>query len=320
MKKHEIVKPSKWIEHTNAAQPITEVACQALHDRLTTVWLYAPLAAKEWQEDVEHVHQLRVATRRARAALELFAELLPQRRVRWISKRLRELRRAAGDARDLDVLGGRLSETLAQAPRDSLNAVVKQIGDLRFEAQRPLKTAYKKAKRKKFPKRSRQLANAATWASEHEPTFAQAAPELLVPRVEEFFTAAQADLSDISALHQMRISGKRVRYAMELLAGAFDDSFRNDLYPTFGDIQDELGAINDHAVAIAMIGEWQAAADDKEIVAELNELIANEAQHLRVESVAFRVHWSDRRESDLRRRFAPFLKSVGAPKPHDGEV
>jgi CHAD domain-containing protein len=49
----------------------------------------------------------------------------------------------------------------------------------------------------------------------------------------------------------MRICGKRVRYAMELLAGALDHSFRRELYPTFAEVQEKLGTINDHATAIA---------------------------------------------------------------------
>jgi CHAD domain-containing protein len=65
------------------------------------------LAAKKSADDIEYVHQLRVATRRASAAVQIFAELLPKRKSRLINRRLRELRQAAGEARDLDVLGER---------------------------------------------------------------------------------------------------------------------------------------------------------------------------------------------------------------------
>ena len=40
------------------------------------------------------------------------------------------------------------------------------------------------------------------------------------------FVAARDDLSDPQKLHQLRIAGKRVRYALELLSSAFDDSVR----------------------------------------------------------------------------------------------
>ena len=56
---------SKWIEGVKPEQLLTEVARQALRQRLRTVWDYAPMAAKKFEEDIEYVHQLRVATRRA---------------------------------------------------------------------------------------------------------------------------------------------------------------------------------------------------------------------------------------------------------------
>src|SRR5262249_41087486 len=60
-------------------------------------------AAYHADEDVEHVHQLRVASRRADAALKLFRAYLPRGTYRKARARLRAIRRAAGDARDWDV-------------------------------------------------------------------------------------------------------------------------------------------------------------------------------------------------------------------------
>ena len=62
---------------------------------------------------MEKVHQLRVATRRAIAALKLYRDWLPQDEARWLSKRLKKIRRAAGDrprsrrARRMDAQGTR---------------------------------------------------------------------------------------------------------------------------------------------------------------------------------------------------------------------
>lgn len=54
--------------------------------------------------DIEELHQMRVATRRIRAALSLFAEVLPAGVLRE-RERFRLLGRALGAVRDLDVLG-----------------------------------------------------------------------------------------------------------------------------------------------------------------------------------------------------------------------
>src|SRR5436305_778371 len=104
----------KWIEGVSPDDPTGEVAARALRDRLAAVRHYLPLAAERAGEDMEYVHDLRVWSRRAAAALRLFAELLPHHPRDWVKKRLKRLRRAAGEARDCDVLIRRL----ARRPRN----------------------------------------------------------------------------------------------------------------------------------------------------------------------------------------------------------
>ena len=57
----------KWISDLSAAMPLTEAAHRVLKVRLGVVRQQLPLAVSE-TEETEPVHQLRVATRRARAA------------------------------------------------------------------------------------------------------------------------------------------------------------------------------------------------------------------------------------------------------------
>jgi CHAD domain-containing protein len=54
-------------------------------------------------DDVERVHDMRVATRRLRAALEIFAPAFPKKRRRKVLKRVRALADALGERRDPDV-------------------------------------------------------------------------------------------------------------------------------------------------------------------------------------------------------------------------
>ena len=53
--------------------------------------------------DVERVHDMRVATRRLRAALEVFEPCFPRKRWRGALKRVKALADALGARRDLDV-------------------------------------------------------------------------------------------------------------------------------------------------------------------------------------------------------------------------
>src|SRR5258708_6608863 len=77
--------------------------------------------------------------------------------------------------------------------------------------------------------------------------------ELAVPMLEqlvrEFEEAAGGDLHEYDALHQVRILGKQMRYAMELFESCFAPAFREEIYPCVVEMQDILGRANDSHVA-----------------------------------------------------------------------
>ena len=64
-----------------------------------------------------------------------------------------------------------------------------------------------------------------------------------------------ANLEDYAHLHQVRIAGKRLRYAMEVFADCFSLSFRESLYPRVEDMQEMLGRANDSHVAEGRLAE-----------------------------------------------------------------
>ena len=64
---------SKWISDLNAATPVAAAARRVLTLRLEGVRDSLGHALREPGQDPEFVHQFRVATRRASAALETFA-------------------------------------------------------------------------------------------------------------------------------------------------------------------------------------------------------------------------------------------------------
>jgi CHAD domain-containing protein len=100
---------SAWIVIEDGRCPAGTVAARTLRNRLDAVWRELPAAGSRTVRDSESVHRLRVATRRAIAAMDAFHDLLPMRRSKWFAKRLRRIRRSAGEARDLDVLTDRLA-------------------------------------------------------------------------------------------------------------------------------------------------------------------------------------------------------------------
>src|SRR5262249_31183306 len=93
----------KWITELTADTPLADAARRVLTVRLGGVHEHLPNAMRPSDEDPEHVHQLRGATRRAGAAPDIFELCLPDQGYKIARKTLKRIRRAAGAARDWDV-------------------------------------------------------------------------------------------------------------------------------------------------------------------------------------------------------------------------
>src|SRR5579871_2388326 len=93
----------KWIDGLAPDMPLHSAARHTLDIRLGVVREYLLTAVHEADGDPENVHQLRVGTRRADAALRIFADCLSKKVYRKARQRLKRIRRAAGAARDWDV-------------------------------------------------------------------------------------------------------------------------------------------------------------------------------------------------------------------------
>lgn len=316
---------AKWIQSESPQEPIESVAQRALQTRLDLVWQRLGSATGPPDKVVEDVHQLRVAVRRAVAAMEIFESLLPCGRARRIRKQLRRVRRAAGDARDLDVFHARLSAVPRVPSDDALNAVLHHLERKRAEAQRPIKKIYRKLKKQEFGDDVHALVQRVRLRSQMDklshPTFAEAATSALRPVVEELFSLAGRGGEDYALLHALRIQSKRLRYAMEVFASAFDDSFRSELYADVERLQEKLGEINDHRMAGEHLNAW--FADEKEgspIHQAVRSLIAQEEQAAERSRQSFLEWWTADRQAELERRFAERLNSsahyrVSEPQP-----
>ena len=119
---------SKWISDLGAATPVADAARRVLTLRLEGVRDCLGHALREPGRDAEFVHQLRVATRRASAALEIFAECLPPKVYRATRLLIRNIRRAAGKARDWDVFLGRLVDDADKLPAEDRATIDMLVG------------------------------------------------------------------------------------------------------------------------------------------------------------------------------------------------
>jgi CHAD domain-containing protein len=286
---------SKWIQDLTAATPVAEAAKRVLELRFGAVRHYLPRALRAPDQDVEHVHQLRVATRRARAALDIFADCLPKSSFRTAKKQLRKIRRAAGEARDWDVFLATLTGSGARWGARQLPGRDLLIGHAltrRRAAQVELERLGED-----YPGRFEEVQAEVLAAveSNSEQSVLKVAEPWLARLLHELAQALAGDLDDPRHLHQVRIVGKRLRYALEVFAGCLSPSVREQLYPAVEEMQDILGVANDSQVACTRL---------EEVAVLLNQLPARFAKRFQPGVAALRLFHEQR----LRKQRGDFMR------------
>jgi CHAD domain-containing protein len=316
----------KWITIDSPHEPVTRVACRALENRLLAVWNYLPVAAKKADEDLEHVHQLRVSSRRAMAAVEIFECFLPSRRTEWFKKQLRRVRRAAGDARDLDVLADRLAKTLEHDPSPPARRIIKFAAECRREAQPAIRQIQRRLKRRHYKRRVARLLEKVDPRKAGDPTepdFGEFARQAMRRVLDAFFAASHANLADTAKLHMFRIAGKQLRYSMEIFAAAFPASFAEQIYPQVVELQEKLGDVNDHVSALDRFDDWRTKLDGDEDRMLVERLADAELRARDDLLTAFFQFWTAERSERLRYQFSRELgdrQLAIRPAPEDASL
>lgn len=111
-------------------------------------------------DEIERLHDMRVATRRLRAALEVFAPCFPRKRHRKALKRVKRLADALGERRDRDVaiefLEG-LGEEAATGDRAGLETLIERLRVEQRQANEELKPHVAAKRLKKLRRRLSEL-------------------------------------------------------------------------------------------------------------------------------------------------------------------
>lgn len=109
--------------------PFALAAARVVEVRAAEVFEHSPGVLD--LNDVERVHDMRVATRRLRAALEIFGPCFPRKRWRKALKRVKALADALGARRDLDVEIELLEGFAGEVGGEDGDALAALIVDLR---------------------------------------------------------------------------------------------------------------------------------------------------------------------------------------------
>jgi CHAD domain-containing protein len=306
--------PDKWIHGLRPDMPLAEAARQVLRVRLDVIGHFLPLAVSEADKDPEHVHQLRVATRRAGTALDTFAPCLPGGTYDTARKQLKTLRRAAGAARDWDVFVMALRERhklRSARNREGLDFLYGYARGQRDAAQEVLEDAHPGPPNDIMHLVENWLSELRSPQSRNQPrTLADLARISLAGLLQELNASVARDLDDYGNLHQVRIAGKRLRYTMEIVADCFPPPFREEVYPRVEEMQDILGRANDSHVAAKRLsdlcsrlkkswhGEW------KHLRSGLESLLRYHKRRLKLERKQFDKWWAEWQRSGSESKLA----------------
>lgn len=240
---------------------------EALRQRLPA--LNAQLAGVRLAEDIEAVHQMRVATRRLRAAFALFAHCLPNKRGEEWQREIKRITQALGAARDTDVqfewLRKFLSKTTDPALQPGINRLLLRLYQQRQRLQIKVVQALDRLEAShtlddlgtllRDQVVQARLANIDPFAPE---VYVRAA-EAIRLRLEEFLAydvyVYQPEHS--TELHAMRIAAKHLRYTLEIFAELYEDNLKQPL-KAVKDMQELLGNLHDNDVWIAFVPQFMA--------------------------------------------------------------
>lgn len=227
-------------------------------------------AARSW-DDIEGVHQARVALRRLRSALRVFRAAVPRSATDSWSAEMRWLAEQLGPARDMDVFIDEGLEAVAgRLPLPGGDRLLVLARRRREDAYRIAQAMLSGERYGAFKERFRVWLQNRSWL-EAEPserrrrrlesdiaTFARQALDKQDRRV--LTTGAHVERESAQAMHQLRIECKKLRYAAEFFTPLFKgmDEFIGHLKA----LQDLLGIMHDVAVMHHLLDDLLAGEHD----------------------------------------------------------
>lgn len=206
--------------------------------------------------EAEFIHQARVALRRLRSAIKLFAPVLPPEFVTAYGQTWQTLASALGDARNWDVF---LEETLP--PIQAAFPDNRDIKRLRNEARQRAKAARRSIIRllavNEYPRLLVEF-TAAIYALTD--TLPMQLKEFANERIASHARRARKLATRHATLspeerHRMRISFKKLRYTLEFFSPLLPGKRLSPYLGALSRLQDELGLINDHVTARTLIDD-----------------------------------------------------------------
>jgi CHAD domain-containing protein len=280
-------------------------------------------------EDIEALHDMRVATRRLRAAFEVFNDAFEPQLMKPYLKGLRATGRALGSVRDLDVFmekAQRYIDNLPEGERGGLVPLLGQWQGQREEARTRMLEHLNSWEYASFKQKFNLFLHTPGMGACPQPLdqpapdrVCELAPVLIYSRI----AAARAYapwLTDapVERLHMLRIEFKKLRYTVEYFAEVLGKrSF--EVINALKQIQDHLGDLNDAQVATQIIGDFIEGWDVQQqalpiqerqnIEGVVNYLAARHAERYQLQ-ITFQAAWDTHFNNKSFRRYLAQAISV----------
>lgn len=256
-----------FAERPQLTQPIGDASALAESVALCRDWLARVRAMEDEcvrDEDVEGVHEIRIAIRRARAALRWLERCARDPRVEQVVAVLRSLSMIAGPVRDADVVHGMLKKRAPKgAARDAAMSVVQNTREARVHAlAKHLRSRAYRASMKgaddalvsllSSPPASTASAVAAASSAPVDERASRSMQRFFDRELRRIHQRLEGDLTVEEGYHDVRRQLRRVRDIIDVCGPALGQrrvAWRAKLQP----IQSLLGSFNDVVCAQAML-------------------------------------------------------------------
>ena len=278
-------------------------------------------------EDPEAIHDMRVATRRMRAAFRVFDPYLKGKRAKEVRDGLRTVATDLGAVRDLDVLienAEAFRETLPPEQRGGLASMTEEWRVTRWKARKALLRLLDSKEYSKFKQNMERFLKEFTPAPDQtegaEPyQVRHIAGSIILTRYEAVRSVeGLPEKPTVTQLHALRIVGKYFRYTLEF----FRDILPKDVNNMIRDIvklQDQLGEMHDADVAAALISDFADRQSHRQPVARsangenggestmqpgLAAYLKDRTETVKSKQVAYEATWLAITNPDWRKRLA----------------
>jgi triphosphatase len=215
-------------------------------------------------EDPEELHDLRVATRRMRAAMKIFEGSLPAR-TRAFRDSLKWVAGALGEVRDIDVQLGHLEDWVSDAAPEDQEPLMALRAVLEGQREKARKAMLRTLDSRRYAKLIASFGGFLRNGPSRRALAArrpimEAAPDLVRKPYRKVRKLGDPLTGESSSeeFHELRKKGKRLRYALEFLSGIYGEPIKEFVEP-LKDLQDVLGDHQDAEVATSHLRELSVA-------------------------------------------------------------